>query len=375
MVETLFVAIMASHVVLILVLTFAWRNHSPKFDAPNSYLVSVVIPVRNEASNIVNLLRDLVKQKTKNHFEVIVVDDESEDDTVKEVSDFIKESDQPIRLLRPSVSGNHALTPKKRALNTGIGDARGEIIVTTDGDCRAPDTWLQSVADQFSDENVQFVAGPVSFNGSAKIFENIQAMEFAGLIGVGASSISLGYPNICNGANLAFRKKAFKKLNGYNGNHHLASGDDEFLLQKFAGLDQRGIRFLKDQRAIITTNAKKNWAEFYHQRKRWTSKLKHHKELHIKLLSGWFFMVNLMVVIALGLSLFQLMDWRIFGALFMVKMVTEAIFVSQVVRFLRSKMSWLNFLLLELFHPFYVVLMGLFTNFGTFKWKGRIYNE
>ena len=103
-------------------------------------------------------------------------------------------------------------------------------------------------------------------------------MEFASLIGVGGASIKLGYPNICNGANLSFRKDSFKHLNGYNGNGHIASGDDEFLLQKFASFNSKGIRFMKDPQALITTIPQKSLIEFYHQRKRWTRKLKHHKK-------------------------------------------------------------------------------------------------
>lgn len=320
-------------------------------------------------------MTDLSNQQLDRKYEVIVVDDESEDETSQKVEDFINNKGSHVKLIRQHSNGNTGITPKKRALNAGVEASKGNIIVTTDGDCRAPDTWLSSIANQFQDEGVHFVSGPVTYKQPTNVFESLQTLEFASLIGVGASSIQLGYPNICNGANLAFRKDSFKKLNGYNGNGHLASGDDEFLLQKFALQNPKGIHFLKDRGAVITTNAKRSLSEFYHQRKRWTSKLKHHKEWHIKLLSAAAFIVNFTLITAFLLATLSMFNWAWLGALLITKYVFEGIFVSKIMTFFDRKMRWFDFLLLELIHPFYIVILGLFTNFGTFKWKGRTYHE
>ena len=115
--------------------------------------------------------------------------------------------------------------------------------------------------------------------------------------------------------------------------------------------------------------------EFYHQRKRWTSKLKHHKEWHIKLLSAAAFLVNFTFIAAFCLAIIGVFDWQLFAAVVTVKFVLEGIFVSQIMSFVGRKINWFDFILLELIHPFYIILLGLFTNFGTFEWKGRTYYE
>ena len=361
---------------LLILLSVAWRKNRvvPTSKALMQEL-SVIIPVRNEARNIGDLLRDIRDQDHTAGHEVIVVDDDSEDDTAEIVEEFVKSETMPLKLIRLSSNGYASITPKKRALKTGIEQAKGDIIVTIDGDCRAPKTWLSAIDQIFKDEAVHFVSGPVTYMPSNSVFDNLQTLEFASLIGVGASSIQLGYPNICNGANLAFRKESFKKINGYNGNGHIASGDDEFLLQKFATLFPEGIRFAKDRCAVVTTSAKSSIKDFYHQRKRWTSKLKHHKEWHIKLLSGGAWIVNFTLIVAIILAGFSLIDWRFLMGVWILKGMFEAIYIREVMSFFQKKMKWFEFILLELIHPFYIVLLGLFTNFGTFNWKGRTYYE
>lgn len=337
-------------------------------------MLSVIVPVRNEVNNILNLLSDLNKQDySKDQFEVIVVDDESNDGTSSVVEDFIKTHDG-VRLIKQQNDQTYP-TPKKRALTTGVQAALGEVIVTTDGDCRVPQQWLSAIAGEFKNDETDFVSGPVVYDQEGSLFERLQSMEFASLIGVGASSIRLGYPNICNGANLAFRRSQFDLNHGYNGNGHIASGDDEFLLQKFAKNGASHIRFLKDNKAIIKTRPKVDLKEFYHQRKRWTSKLKHHKRWHIKALSIFIFSINTLLITSLFSSILGFFDWGWFLVILGLKMTSEAFFLKGIFNFFNKSLRWLEFVLLSLIHPFYIVLFGIFTNFGTFNWKGRTYHE
>ena len=307
-------------------------------------------------------------------FEVIVVDDNFQDDTPDKVRGFINEHNSHFRLLELP-NGKYQATPKKRALTKGVEISKGEIIVTTDGDCRVSSDWLEIIDQEFKDEQIECIAGPVAYSGKYGLFENLQSLEFPSLIGVGASSIQLGYPNICNGANLAFRKNSFTKFNGHSGNEHLASGDDEFLLQKFAARSPNGIRFLKNEKTIVHTSPKRTWSEFYHQRKRWISKLKHHKEWHIKCLSACIFTVNFVLIASLIGSILGYFDWFILAGFLGFKFLSDSIFILVILKFFKTKMKWLEFALLQIIHPFYIVLFGLVTNSGTFIWKGRTYHE
>ena len=104
-------------------------------------LLSIIIPVRNEQAGIGNLLEDIRIQSYQN-FEVIVVNDNSFDNTTEIVLNFTSQ-DQRFMLLTSQGNG------KKKALTTGINASRGEIIVTTDGDCRVGVDWLKTTLKYF----------------------------------------------------------------------------------------------------------------------------------------------------------------------------------------------------------------------------------
>jgi cellulose synthase/poly-beta-1,6-N-acetylglucosamine synthase-like glycosyltransferase len=87
--------------------------------------------------------------------------------------------------------------------------AKHPVILTTDGDCSVSTHWLQSFQEAFSNENVQLISGPVAFKNKSSIFSKLQSLEFAGLIGMGAASINLGFPHMCNGADSGCRRKAY----------------------------------------------------------------------------------------------------------------------------------------------------------------------
>ena len=122
---------------------------------------------------------------------------------------------------------------RKRAIRYGIEQSIGDIIVTTDADCIYADDWLSSLVSNFED-SVGFVSGPVEFKDNGNVFSKLQKLEFAGLIFTGAGLIGAGKPTICNAANIAYRKKAFDEVNGFEYDMDLSSGDDELLMQKIA---------------------------------------------------------------------------------------------------------------------------------------------
>src|SRR5690606_26866381 len=121
---------------------------------------------------------------------------------------------------------------KKAAIETGIELAQGTWIACTDGDCRLSPLWLHSFSQMIYDRQPKFISGPVLYHPVQTLWQQVQALEFSALIGMGAASIGLQNPTMCNGANLAYEKDAFLLVNGFAGNEQVPSGDDEFLLHK-----------------------------------------------------------------------------------------------------------------------------------------------
>ena len=198
-----------AYVILVVLLTIGWIKSIAAEPLPvlrADLMVSVIIPVRNEQANIGNLLEDLRKQSHRK-FEVIIVNDHSGDLTTAIVVEFTKRDTRFI-LLPTQGEG------KKKALTTGINASTGEIIITTDGDCRVGSDWLTTISNYFTVPNTKMVFGGVRLQGLS-FFSIVQSHEFLSLIGTAAATLWYGFPSMCNGANLAFRKATFIEVGGY----------------------------------------------------------------------------------------------------------------------------------------------------------------
>lgn len=365
----IFLFIFFIYFLLVFWLVMAWRRLTSRKTPPfvtDQVLVSIIIPVRNEEETIHDLLIDILKQSYKN-FEVIVVNDHSDDRTEGVVIPFTMR-DRRFRILQNSGQG------KKSALTRGILASKGEIIITTDGDCRVGGDWLHGMLNAFQNSNTQLVFGSVRLLQDS-FFSNLQALEFVSLIGTAAASASKGLPTMCNGANLAFRKSAFIEVEGYSGNFHIPSGDDEFLMRKVFSRFPEGISFSSISDTIVTTKAAKDGRAFFHQRIRWAGKWKVNQSFASRLLAVFIFCFQGSVIL---LPLAVILAWlnpTLAAALLLLKALLESVFLRKVARSLEVKWSWTIFLVLQIIYPLYVVVVGLISNVGSFEWKGRKLNS
>ncbi len=365
--------LVATYAVFTLVLWFLWSRIpaiSPTNNTPPPK-ISVIIPVRNEAQHIGALLKDLNHQTYDPHlFEVWIVDDGSSDNTAYIVDTFIQNSSIPLKIIR--LPNNPTLTsPKKRAIQAALTQATGELIVTTDGDCRVGPEWLTSLAACYQSTQAKLISGPVTFTPEGTLAAHLQTVEFSSLIGSGAAAIAAGSPSLCNGANLAYEKKAFEEVGGFTGNEHIASGDDEFLMHKIAARYPGSVQFLKDPRAIVRTVPHTSWQGFYRQRKRWASKWKHYKNPVSIALALYVFACNAILIVALGLGIFGFLSWPQVFVILLTKWVPEWFFIGGVLSFLQKPKSLLYIPLVQLIYPFYVTFFGLVVQKPTYIWKDR----
>ncbi|HEY8937748.1 MAG TPA: glycosyltransferase [Cyclobacteriaceae bacterium] len=363
--STLIAFLFLFYCILLIMLIAGWRRalqHISSIKAhENDHFISILIPVRNEETTIASLLQNL-KLQSYSSYEVIIIDDHSDDNTFNIVKGCV--SDDRIKVLCSEGNG------KKHALATGIAAASGSIIVTTDADCIADVNWLKIINRAFQDEKIKLVFGGVRIKEDGTLFSSLQQLEFGSLIGSGAATLVLGFPTMCNGANLAFRKKNFNEAGGYADHIHIPSGDDEFLLRKVASMYPEGIYFLNDKASVVTTNATETIRDFLYQRIRWAGKWKYNQSWSSKLLAVFIFLFQLgsiaaFILIAAGFAnAFLTLLW-------IFKILLELLFLKQVNNFLGNKWKWLNFILLQLIYPVYVVCIGLISNFKSFEWKGR----
>ncbi len=334
-----------------------------------SEFVSVIIPFRNEEKILQRNLASVESQSfPKDKYEIIYVDDNSDDNSVKVIEDNI--SSNNVRIIKSGNNFNNR-AHKKLALKMAIENSKGEIIITTDADCFHRRDWLSTMVKKF-DMETGFVSGPVEFVDDGKLFSKLQKLEFSSLIVVGAALIGINEPIICNAANLGFRKSVFKLVNGYEDNLNLSSGDDEFLMQKISTRTDYKVKFCYDKNAVSYTHPNKTIKEFVNQRKRWASKSFYYvkKSITLKLLFIYIFYLSFLIQFLLGIFY----DKLFFVSLmfnFIFKVFTENQIVRRESTDLFKKVSLKLFLLAEILHIPYIILAGFSGLFGNYEWKGR----
>lgn len=344
------------------------RATRTKPGSPNKFneFVSVIIPARNECSNIGHLLSDLEKQSYA-RFEVIVVDDHSDDETVNMVRRFT-DKNPTYKVLRNDAAG------KKTALTLGIHSANGSIIVTTDADCRVSSNWISSLVETFKDQNVKMVIGCVKMEANS-FFASLQSLEFASLIGTGVAMAAFKLAVMCNGANLAFRKSVFDEVGRYEGNLHIPSGDDEFLMRKVLKAYPDGIEASADKQSVVTTLPSASLKQFLQQRIRWAGKWSADRSVPAAMLAIFIFAFQLITILLLLFMLMNWLDLKTFILLILTKASVELFFLKKVTQFLESKWTWAGFVLLQVIYPGYVVATAILSRFNSFEWKGRKLNS
>ncbi len=355
--------------ILMIFLLEGWRAAiQPRQLISGKPFISIVVAVRNEENTIQNLLDDISNlDYPSDKFEVWVVNDHAEDKTGEVVEKWLAQNHlRQFHLL--NLPGDK--TGKKAAITEGINKAQGEIIVTTDADCHVPSGWLKSIAKAF-DESTQLVSGGVRFSADNSFWGRLQLMEFASLIGTGAATLGLGKPTMCNGANLAYRKRAFGEVDGYTGNEQISSGDDEFLLQKIVKRYPKGIRFNADPSGVVEARPAPTLSEFFNQRIRWAGKWRGHGIGVSALLAVFVFLFYCSVVLLVALSLMGNMAYQDVLLLLVAKMVFEGVFLFRVLKFLQIRFNSTSFFVLQVVYPLYVIFFALTANFLRANWKGR----
>jgi len=360
--------ILCAYCALLVVFMIGWSAIKEKRHVDNDEVntfYSIVVPVRNEEINLPLLLQsfDLLNFPL-NQFEVILVDDHSEDNSELVFENHQRESEISLHWIRLEDE-----TGKKAALNQGIIQSNGHVIVTTDADCVVSPDWLNTYHSFYQNPETKMVFGPVAFHSNGCLFNNLQQIEFLSLIGAGAASLQLKAPNMCNGANLSFSKEAFLEVGGYKENKHLASGDDEFLMHAIYRKYPYGVHFNKSEKALVNTYSSKDMLSFFSQRKRWASKWNHYNNSKAKYMALFIATANLVILYSLLSSLIS-PSFTLIGLLIL-KIVLEGIFIYRVMNLYKKPFKILHFLLLEICYPFYVVLFGIASNFGAYVWKGR----
>ena len=344
--------------------------------------VSVVVAARDEAEGIEACLRSiLANDYPAGRFEVIVVDDFSDDETAAIVRRLQRSSrhvlagmeddagdEDPLRLVQMADFAETATGHKRHALARGIDHARGDLILTTDADCTVGPGWIGAMVAAFT-ADTGFVAGPVRYRPGRSLFGQFQALEFLALVATGAGGIGMGRPNMCNSANVAYRKNVYQQYSTDEGSTN--PGDDEVLAQHLAAETSWTVRFCADPAALVETDPVLNLRAFWAQRRRWAGTGPRYPRLGLvaAILGVYVFYVLLLTGLAAVWMIPAL--WLVVAFAMGLKIVAETALLYPACVHFGQRRLFRYFLSEQLVQIPYVVFVGLAAALGTTRWKGR----
>jgi cellulose synthase/poly-beta-1,6-N-acetylglucosamine synthase-like glycosyltransferase len=329
---------------------------------------TVIIPARNEAANIKACVDSILNQDyPTDAFEIIVIDDFSEDDTAFIVQALSQQYPQ-VRLLKLAdhCKEGETLAYKKKAIEIAVAQAKGDWILTTDADCIVPTRWLFLYNAYIQANQPSFVAAPVMFIKTAGILNQFQLLDFLALQGITAAAVGAGKHSMSNGANLGFEKAAFIAVGGYQGVDHIASGDDMFLMHKMKQTLHKPVGYLFHPDAIVLTAAMDTWKGFIMQRIRWASKARYYDDRSITMVLTLVYFFNLSFVCLAFMG-----SWSTLLIALAFKTFFELFFLDPVAKFFKLQPELKYFVFYQPIHIVYNIAAGLFGQLKTYSWKGR----
>jgi len=280
----------------------SWK--APVKETSREHPVSVVICARDEDENLARNLPGVLLQQYRSTREVIVVNDNSVDDSRYILEDFQK----TFKFLNIVDLQQEAklIAGKKYPLSVGIKEAKHELVLLTDADCMpASEHWIYKMQDAFSD-GIEVVLGygayqkQKGFLNKAIRFETFHtALQYL-------SYALAGKPYMGVGRNLAYTKGLFFRNKGFSSINHIPSGDDDLFINKVATRNNTAV--MMDPEAFTLSRPKQSWKEWMRQKNRHYSTGKYYKP-SIKWLLG-LYTASYFLFYPLFVASLLLFDWR-----------------------------------------------------------------
>ncbi len=326
--------------------------------------ISVIVPARNEEQNIEQCIRSIMESTYPPEcFEVIVVNDQSDDATV-EIVERLQQQYRSLRLVHTADYATSApsLRGKPRALHIGIQQAGGELLMMTDADCTVESAWLTTAAKVLSDNRVGMMPSFTVIN-QPNIFARVQGLMWVFNHTMASAGVGIRQPLGCFGNNITLRKSVYDEIGGYE-NIPFSVTEDLALLQAVARTAWR-IRYVCDRRLKVTTQPCQTFIEFLRQQHRWATGGK---------ALGWRATIFVLSSTALWLGIATAAwqgEWIVTAGFVFFRWICDMLVYYPSLRELR--MTYLQrwsviatpfFLLLELISPFFLLKTSV-------VWKGR----
>lgn len=314
--------------------------------------VSVIVCARDEAANLVKNLPGVLVQTYPTTHEVIVVNDNSVDESKYVIAELQKnfKNLQHVMLTQEA----KGIPGKKYPLSIGIKEARHEIVLLTDADCvPATEHWIQKMQDAY-DDGIEVVLGYGAYHKKNGLLNKLIRFETFQSAVQYLSFALAGIPYMGVGRNLSYKKGLFFKVKGFSSMNHVPSGDDDLFINKVATRNNTAIVIDKD--ATVLSEPKRSFREWFNQKTRHFSTARYYRPLHKFLLGLYTFSQFLFYPAFIAALLF--FDWRIVAGLFVIRMISFFSIYTKALKKLDEAdlTGWL--LLLDLWQFFYYLIFA-----------------
>ncbi len=367
-------------ILAIYLLAMAWVYHGmtrlPYFTPKKSsrfLQFSIIVPFRNEADNLPSLIESIKELRyDRFDFEFLFVNDGSEDASVRCIETLLEGSGCSYCILE---NERYSQSPKKDALTLAIKKAKFKWIVTLDADCTVPPYWLRLMNSHILEKNSKMLCGPVLYASDDSLLKQFQFWDGLSLQAATQAGFGWKRPMLCNGANLAFERAIFFEVRGFEGNDHLATGDDIFLMEKFRRYYPGQVDYLKNSEAAVVTQPTKNFRALLRQRIRWASKTSKNRNLGAKVLGGIVFLGNLAFILALFMCFLHPMEASFYALLLFLKLLMDTLILSTAACFFKKNRISPGLVSSNFTYPFMVLWVFLNSWSGHYEWKGRSFRK
>ncbi len=333
--------------------------------------ISIVISARNEADNIEVCLQQIIKQKfASQNFEVILIDDASEDATYDIAVNVLKNSIISHQLIK-----QHSHKGKKQNISEAIKIAKGSIIITSDADVVYRNSyWLLTISNYFKNYSPNMLIMPIDFENHSGFLANFQIIENLALTAITAGYCGIKKPFMCNGANLAFKKSAYNLVSGYDSHLHISSGEDIFLMEEIKKADPNSIHYGLIRSLIVKTKTLLTIKSLFQQRIRWAYKAKYNSN-NLNLFASFIILATNLLFVALILAIIKESVIIPYLSIFVfAKFVFDFLLLFLASNFLgRTKIIWW-LIPFGFIYWIYAIIVGICSLFVKPYWKGKKIN-
>ncbi len=329
----------------------AFYKAKPK-SVSQTHPVSVVICARDEAANLAKNLPGALVQQYRTTHEVIVVDDNSYDDTKYLLEEFQKMYKQ---LHIVQLKQEAKLIPgKKFPLSVGIKTAKYEIVLLTDADCvPASEFWIDKMQQTF-DDKTEIVLGYGAFHKQKGLLNKIVRWETFHTALQYFSYALAGKTYMGVGRNLSYKKAVFFRHKGFTAHNNLLSGDDDLFINMAATKTNTKINIDKD--AFTLSESPKTWQEWVDQKNRHYSTGKFYKTSH-KFLLGLYSLSHFLFYPLLAVSML-FYNWQLALIVFGIRFFIQAIILYSCMKKLNELSLYPWFLFIDIWMFFYYLIFA-----------------